>query len=70
MEVYVTTLEKQIGLLQGKVNAARNIIETKQIQQTPSGQVRVWDKDIQELRIIPASQFDKALHEIREVITA
>ena len=50
--------------------AARNIIETKQIQQTPSGQVRVWEKDIQELRIIPASQFDKALHEIREVITA
>ena len=70
MEVYVTTLEKQIGLLQGKVNAARNILETKNIRRATSGQVRVWDKDIQEIRIIPASQFDKSLHEIREVITA
>ena len=70
MDIYITTLEKQIGSLQDKVDAARNILETKNIHQAPSGQVRVWDKDIQELRIIPASQFDKALHEIREVITA
>jgi len=70
MDIYVTTLERQIGVLQGKVLAARNILETKNIRRATSGQVRVWDKDIQEIRIIPASQFDKSLHEIREVITA
>jgi len=69
MDIYITTLERQIGLLQGKANAARNILETKSIQ-APSGQVKVWDKDTQENRFIPASQFDKSRHEIREVITA
>ena len=70
MDIYITTLERQIGVLQGKVLAARNILETKNIHRATSGQVRVWDKDIHEIRIIPASQFDKSLHEIREVITA
>ena len=68
MEVYVTTLEKQIGLLQGKVNAARNIIETKQIQQAPSGQVRVLDLIDNSTMIISASKFDPTVHKFLEPV--
>jgi NurA-like 5'-3' nuclease len=69
ISVYIKTLENQTAEIAGKIARAKIILKEKAITQA-QGQVRVWDRDIEEERIIPASQYNPAQHVMKEAIQA
>ena len=67
INLYIDGLEAQRAEIRERIEAARQILEEKEIKQS-AAQLRIWDTESDEERIIPAREYNSAVHRIKEEI--
>jgi len=69
IDLYIQGLEAERTELMERINAARKILESRVIQES-AAQLRIWDKSVDEERIIPSKQYDPKQHQVIEEVRA